>query len=253
MCSEWQTAGVSAIASITSAVKSRGCGEVKRTRSRPSIAPTARSSAAERVPVAELPPVRVDVLPEQRHLEHALLDQRRHLGQHVARPPVALLAAQRRHDAEGAGVVAADRDRHPGRVRRVAPGRQRRTGRSPATRGSRPAPRRRCRARSSSAGSEPMLWVPKTTSTHGARRMISPRSFCARQPPTAICMPGRAALHRAQVAEVAVQLVVRVLPDRAGVEHDHVRAEPAAARARSPASSSRPDSRSESCTFIWQP
>ena len=33
-------------------------------------------------------------------------------------------------------------------------------------------------------------WVPKTTSTHGARRTISPRSFCARQPPTAICMPG---------------------------------------------------------------
>ena len=36
-----------------------------------------------------------------------------------------------------------------------------------------------------------MLCVPKTTSTHGARRTISPRSFCARQPPTAICMPGR--------------------------------------------------------------
>ena len=50
------------------------------------------------------------------------------------------------------------------------------------------------RARSSSAGSEPMLWVPNTTSTHGARRVISPRSFCARQPPTAICMPGRFAL-----------------------------------------------------------
>ena len=46
------------------------------------------------------------------------------------------------------------------------------------------------RARSSSTGSEPMLWVPNTTSTHGARRTISPRSFCARQPPTAICIPG---------------------------------------------------------------
>ena len=48
------------------------------------------------------------------------------------------------------------------------------------------------RARSSSVGSAPMLWVPKTTSTQGARRVISPRSFCARQPPTAIYMPGRA-------------------------------------------------------------
>ena len=46
------------------------------------------------------------------------------------------------------------------------------------------------RARSSSTGSEPMLCVPKTTSTQGALRVISPRSFCARQPPTAICMPG---------------------------------------------------------------
>ena len=47
------------------------------------------------------------------------------------------------------------------------------------------------RARSSSTGSEPMLCVPNTTSTHGARWVISAWSFCARQPPTAICMPGR--------------------------------------------------------------
>ena len=35
MCSCGQTFGVSAIAAITSSVKSRGCGLVKRTRSRP--------------------------------------------------------------------------------------------------------------------------------------------------------------------------------------------------------------------------
>ncbi len=52
----------------------------------------------------------------------------------------------------------------------------------------------RTRDRSSSAGSEPRLLVPSTTSTHGARRVISVRSFCARQPPTAICIPGRSAL-----------------------------------------------------------
>ena len=46
------------------------------------------------------------------------------------------------------------------------------------------------RARSRRTGSEPMLWVPKTTSTHGALAVIVSRSFCARQPPTAICMPG---------------------------------------------------------------
>ncbi len=50
------------------------------------------------------------------------------------------------------------------------------------------------RARSSSTGSEPMLWVPNTTSTHGAFSTIVERSFCARQPPTAICMPGCFAL-----------------------------------------------------------
>ena len=50
------------------------------------------------------------------------------------------------------------------------------------------------RARSSSTGSEPMLWVPKTTSTHGAFSVIVARSFCARQPPTAICIPGCFAL-----------------------------------------------------------
>ncbi len=51
----------------------------------------------------------------------------------------------------------------------------------------------RTRARSSSTGRLPMLWVPKTTSTQGARRTMVSRSFCARQPPTAICMPGRSA------------------------------------------------------------
>ena len=44
MCRLGITLGVSAIAAITSSVKSRGCGEVKRTRSRPSIWPQARSS-----------------------------------------------------------------------------------------------------------------------------------------------------------------------------------------------------------------
>ena len=46
MCSCGQTFGVSAIAAITSEVKSRGCGEVNRTRSSPSTVPQARSSLA---------------------------------------------------------------------------------------------------------------------------------------------------------------------------------------------------------------
>ena len=54
------------------------------------------------------------------------------------------------------------------------------------------------RERSSSAGSEPRLCVPKTTSTHGAFLVIVSRSFCARQPPTAICIPGRLAFSGAR-------------------------------------------------------
>ena len=47
MCSCGQTFGVCAIAAITSEVKSRGCGEVKRTRSSPGTSPHARSSFAK--------------------------------------------------------------------------------------------------------------------------------------------------------------------------------------------------------------
>ena len=53
------------------------------------------------------------------------------------------------------------------------------------------------RARSRSTGSEPMLCVPKTTSTHGAFSVMVERSFWARHPPTAICMPGRFAFTEA--------------------------------------------------------
>ncbi|SHX72876.1 Uncharacterised protein [Mycobacteroides abscessus subsp. abscessus] len=47
MCSWGHTFGVCAIASMTSSVNSAGCGEVNRTRSRPSIRPQARSSSAK--------------------------------------------------------------------------------------------------------------------------------------------------------------------------------------------------------------
>ena len=47
MCSWGITFGVSAMAAITSSVKSFGWGEVKRTRSSPSISPQARSSLAK--------------------------------------------------------------------------------------------------------------------------------------------------------------------------------------------------------------
>ncbi len=59
-----------------------------------------------------------------------------------------------------------------------------------------------CRARSSSAGSEPMLWVPNTTSTQGARSRMTDLSFWARQPPTAIWNPSRSRLRLARCPSV---------------------------------------------------
>ena len=55
-----------------------------------------------------------------------------------------------------------------------------------------------------------------------------------------------------ELAEVAVELVVGVLPDAAGVEDHHVGLVDRAA-AVSPSASSKPAMRSESCSFIWHP
>ncbi len=63
------------------------------------------------------------------------------------------------------------------------------------------------RARSRRTGSLPMLCVPKTTSTQGARFTMVSRSFCARQPPTAICMPGRLAFFGARCPRLPYSLL----------------------------------------------
>ena len=216
------TLGVSAIASMTSSVNAAGCGLVNRTRSRPVDLAAGAQQLAEGQPVAELDAVGVDVLAEQGHLDDALGDERLDLGEDVAGAAVLLLAAQRGHDAERAGVVAADRDRHPAAVGGLAAGRQGRREdlerledldlglavvRGPGR--AAPAASRCCGCRR------------RRRPTAPCSTMVA-RSFCARQPPTAICMPGFAALTGAQVAEVAVELVVGVLADRAGVEDDDV-------------------------------
>src|SRR5699024_5865474 len=107
MCSWGMTLSGSAIASMTSSVNIAGWGEVKRTLSRPSMSPQARSSCA--------------IAPRAPNSTH---DDVAHFGQDGTGTAVLLLAAQGRHDAEGAGVVAAHRDRHPGGVGGLAPGGQ---------------------------------------------------------------------------------------------------------------------------------
>src|SRR5690606_26001001 len=59
-----------------------------------------------------------------------------------------------------------------------------------------------CRERWSSAGRCPRLWVPNTTSTHGARETTTSLSFCARHPPTAICMRGLTSFHGRRLPRV---------------------------------------------------
>ena len=61
-----------------------------------------------------------------------------------------------------------------------------------------------------------------TTSTCPARSATRSWSFCARQPGHDDLAAVLVALPRLQVSEVAVELVVGVLADAAGVEDDHV-------------------------------
>ena len=221
MCSCGQTFGVSAMAAMTSEVKSRGCGEVNRTRSSPSMSAARPQELRERAAIAELDAVRVDVLAEQRHLQHAVGGERRHLGEHVAGAPVALGAAQRRHDAERAGVVAAHRDRHPAGVGRLAPRGQRgredleRLGDLDLRGGVVPGPLQQHRERVHVVGAEDDVDPRRPPHDLGAVLLgeaAADRDLHAR--------PG--VLRGPQVAEVAVQPVVGVLPHRAGVEHHDV-------------------------------
>src|SRR5690606_17391783 len=71
---------------------------------------------AERVTIAELDTVRVDVLAEEGDLDRSVVDECLHLGEDVAWSAILLLAAEGGDDAEGAGVVAADGDGDPAAV-----------------------------------------------------------------------------------------------------------------------------------------
>jgi hypothetical protein len=192
MCREGITLGVSAIAAITSSVNSAGCGEVKRTRSRPEISPQARSSLenASRSPnstpyaLTFWPSSVTSVTPSA---TSASISARISPGRRSFSLPrsagtmqnVQVLLQPTEIDTHAAYAES----RLVGSV----------DGKTSSDSRISTCASSSARARSSSAGSEPMLWVPKTTSTHGALAVIVERSFCARQPPTAICMPGLAA------------------------------------------------------------
>ena len=210
-----------------------------------------RTAIAGQVRVGERHAVGVDVLPEQGHLEHALVHERLHLGEHVAGPAVDLLAAQRRHDAERAGVVAAHRDGNPSGIGRFARRRQR--GGELLQRlddldlGDPVVP-----GAIQQRGQRPdVVGTEDDVDPRGLRSTAS-RSFCARHPPTAICMSGLACLRGTRWLRLPYSLLSAFSRTAQVLNTTTSASTPSAARWY-PAASSRPTSRSESCTFIWQP
>ena len=175
----------------------------------------------ERRTVAELHAIRVDVLPEQRHLDDALGDERLDLGEHVTGSAILLLAAQTRHDAERARVVAPHRDRDPGGVRRFAPARQRRG-----------EDRQRLLDLDLSLGIDAgaLEQHRERADVVSAEDHIDPggtaydlAAILLRHAATdGDLHSGVAVLDRLEVPEVAIETVVGVLSHGAGVEHDHV-------------------------------
>ena len=175
----------------------------------------------ERLPVAEFDAVGVHVLAQEGHLDGAVVHEGLDLGEDVARAAVLLLAAQGRDDAEGAGVVAAHRDRHPARVHRVPLGGE---GGGEDVEGFEDLELRLV------VVPGPVQQGGQGTDVVGAEDGVHPRGLL--QDGFAVLLRQAAAdgdLHprvggfdRGQHAEVAVELVVGVLPDGAGVEHHDV-------------------------------
>ena len=172
-------------------------------------------------------PVGVHRLAEQDHLAHAARRRAPGPRRGSRRGAADLAAARARHDAEAAEEVAALHHRDVGAARRRGRRRPRcRAGRSKRSRERRllgargalaaPAPRRRGPAR------RRRLWVPKAKSRWAKRRSRVSPSCCATQPPTPRIRPARARLPGAQRAEVAVEAVLGLLADRAGVHEQQV-------------------------------
>jgi hypothetical protein len=184
--------------------------------------PAGPQQLAERQPVTELGAVGVHVLPEQGDLDDTVVHQGPDLIEDVARPAVLLLAAQRRDDAEGAGVVAADRDRDPGGVRGLTTGGQQ----------GREGGERLLELRLRLLALPGLVEQPRQgADVVRAVDDIDPGGAVGDLLPLHL---GQAAadrdlhalvrlLGRQELAEVAVQLVGSVLPDRTGVEYHQVR------------------------------
>ena len=65
----------------------------------------------------EVASIRVDVLPQQRHLHHAVRSLHRDFGHDIGKGPAAFAASHGRHDAVRTYAVTTHRDLHPGLMR----------------------------------------------------------------------------------------------------------------------------------------
>ena len=173
----------------------------------------------------EVAAVTVHVLAQQGDLTHPLSSQLNHLGYHLVERAADFDPAYSRNDAEGTRVVATDLDGDPGVVGGFAP-------------------RGQCGGEQrviiddcfvEDLGDRPVLAgmaQQLTGSMHIVRteHHIGPRCSLAhdiaiflRQAPSDDDLPvGTAFFPRLEVAEVAVQLVIGILTDAAGVEHHYI-------------------------------
>ena len=169
--------------------------------------------------------VRVDVLPEERDLDHTVGGETLDLAHDLVERARDLLPAHRRHDAERTPVVAPDLDGDPRRVRHLAARRQRGRERVVVVRVG------RVEDLSDRAGL-PSLGDEGRGSVHVVRpeHDIDVRRPLANQVAVLLGQAtgnhdlqiGPRLLHRLEMTQVAVELVVGVLTDAAGVEHDHI-------------------------------
>ena len=183
----------------------------------------------ERASPGQVPPVGVDVLTQQGDLGHAPVGQDLDLGDELGEGSRRLAATDRGHDAKGARVVAADLDGDPGRIGKVPDGGQRggtRPGRGRIGLGQRLVEDLHQRARlgrSAQQGGGPPQIVGAEHDVHVSGPLLDVLPVHLGQAPTHGNLHVRPALAQGlQVAQMAVELVVRVLTDATGVEDDHV-------------------------------
>ena len=186
----------------------------------------AQQLGEERPPLRDVAAVGVHVLPEQRHLGHPAPGEQLHLRHDVVEGPAHLGTPHRRDDAEGAGVVAAGLDVRPtprtearGRRRDRAAGCSPRLGRRGVE-----------DLHDGALGLRPAQETGRTGQVVGAEDDVDPAHLLLNalavllgQAPADGDLQTRLGVDQLlQAPQRPVEPLVGVLPDAAGVEHDHV-------------------------------